>query len=270
MQKFISSLLSIAVVFFAACQSGSEQSAQTEQKAAMSDMPLKITLKENKEGFAVVELFTSEGCSSCPPADRLTEELAKEAEAKGQDVYILAFHVDYWNRLGWRDRFSKQAFSNRQYWYAEQFKQGTVYTPQMIVNGATEFVGSRRAEAKEAIREALTQTEENQIQIDLTNTEKAGEIAYTIDEVPENTQLHYAWVEKDLSSKVKSGENRGRNLHHYSVVWDLKTIDQPQTSGKLALDFAHQDGGKYELIAFLQHEKGAKILGASRYEFEIN
>ena len=94
----------------------------------------------NDKGFAVLELFTSEGCSSCPPADELIERIQKEAGDKS--VYILAYHVDYWNRLGWKDAFSQPEFSKRQYWYHQLFTS-QVYTPQLIINGQNEFVGQR-------------------------------------------------------------------------------------------------------------------------------
>ncbi len=91
-------------------------------------------------GFAVVELFTSQGCSSCPSADKLIEKVRQETIAAR--VYLLAYHVDYWDHLGWKDSFSKAKFSARQRQYARWFSQGNVYTPQMVVNGAREFVGS--------------------------------------------------------------------------------------------------------------------------------
>src|SRR6187402_1594915 len=92
-------------------------------------------------GFAVVELYTSEGCSSCPPADELVSKIQKESN--GQPVYILAFHVDYWNRLGWKDVFGDAAYSKRQNDYAQYLKLPSVYTPQIVVNGKKEFVGSQ-------------------------------------------------------------------------------------------------------------------------------
>jgi hypothetical protein len=97
--------------------------------------------------FAVVELFTSEGCSSCPPADRLLARIADEAAHSGQPVYALAFHVGYWDRLEWSDRFADPAFSRRQERYAAALGMPAVYTPEMIVNGRASFVGSdeRRA-----------------------------------------------------------------------------------------------------------------------------
>jgi hypothetical protein len=106
-------------------------------------------------GVAVIELFTSEGCSSCPPADALLERFVGDAQRSGQPVYGLSFHVDYWDHLGWKDRYSSAAYSQRQSRYARRLGLGSLYTPQMIVNGTREFVGSNRAAADAAIREAL-------------------------------------------------------------------------------------------------------------------
>lgn len=114
----------------------------------------KITPKpQAKTGFAVVELFTSEGCSSCPPADALLAQIEKESQNK--PVYLLAFHVDYWNRLGWKDRFSSTKFSSRQNQYANWLNLKTVYTPQVVVNGSREFVGSEENIFRNSIKTAL-------------------------------------------------------------------------------------------------------------------
>src|SRR4051812_46079004 len=106
-------------------------------------------------GVAVVELFTSEGCSSCPPADRLLADLASEAARVGQPVFTLSFHVDYWNGLGWADPFSRPAYSERQRSYADALGGGT-YTPEMTVNGKAAFVGSDAARARSEVRKALS------------------------------------------------------------------------------------------------------------------
>src|SRR5215831_17181987 len=112
------------------------------------------TITYQKLPFAVVELFTSEGCSSCPPADALLADLKSYANGTDKNIYVLSFHVDYWNRLGWRDPFSDAAYSARQTQYDQHFGS-SVYTPQMIVNGKQQFVGSEKKTASEAIAAAL-------------------------------------------------------------------------------------------------------------------
>lgn len=108
-----------------------------------------------EDAFAVVELFTSEGCSSCPPADRLLGDFVDDARNNDKRIFALAFHVDYWNYLGWEDIYASSEFSDRQRTYAEALKTNRIYTPQMIVNGNDEFVGSNRNRAKKSIRSAL-------------------------------------------------------------------------------------------------------------------
>ncbi len=106
-----------------------------------------------EKGFAVLELFTSEGCSSCPPADELLAKIQKESE--GKSIYILAYHVDYWDRLGWKDMFSSADYSKRQTQYGQWLHKSSVYTPQLIVNGKAEFVGSSESAIREAIAAQL-------------------------------------------------------------------------------------------------------------------
>lgn len=102
--------------------------------------PDKSNLENKGEGFAVVELFTSEGCSSCPPADELLADIQKET--KGKNVFLLAFHVDYWDRLGWKDRFSKEQNTDRQRQYKQWLGLNVMYTPQFVINGSSEFAGN--------------------------------------------------------------------------------------------------------------------------------
>jgi hypothetical protein len=112
--------------------------------------------KKDSKGFAVLELFTSEGCSSCPPADELLNQLQQQ-DAQEQ-LYILAFHVDYWDHQGWKDRFSSYAYSQRQQQYAEWFKLRSIYTPQLVVSGQHELVGSDGGAVSAAVNRALGQT----------------------------------------------------------------------------------------------------------------
>lgn len=215
------------------------------------------------KGFAVLELFTSEGCSSCPPADELMERIQKEAGDK--PVYVLAYHVDYWDRQGWKDIFSNPDFSKRQYWYKSKFTS-QVYTPQLILNGSTEFVGSDEREIKNTLANTLNGTATNTLTLKAQQQAGKLNIQYQLGTKPAQGQLTIAIVQKHAVSKVKAGENEGRTLSHAQIVRSLSTFiiteqAQGQESIMLPLGF---DAQNWEVIGMLQNPETGKILSASR------
>ncbi len=115
----------------------------------------------NANPFAVVQLFTSQGCSSCPPADRLLDKVKEDYD----NVAVLSYHVDYWNRLGWKDPFSKKEYTELQYAYGNKFGGGNVYTPQAVINGKLHFVGSNEAKMKGNLSKFLKDSAENTVAI---------------------------------------------------------------------------------------------------------
>lgn len=172
----------------------------------------------------VVELFTSEGCSSCPPADRLLADLIGE-HAGDAAFFPLAYHVDYWNNLGWTDAFSSAAFSDRQRAYARTSASDRVYTPQMIVNGVAAFVGSDRDKALAAIAKARKEPARARVRATrerITPGEPlAVDCAVSAPEgrsLPGDVRVLALLVEDGLSSRVTSGENKGLVLRHERVV----------------------------------------------------
>src|ERR1700712_584509 len=147
----------------------------------------KKAIAETK-GFAVVELFTSEGCSSCPPADELVSRI--ENEVKDKPVYILAYHVDYWDRLGWKDVFSSADFSKRQRDYAGYLHLQSVYTPQIVVNGKTEFVGSEEGNLRNAIKSNLQKNSTASIALNVDDiSQNQANIKYNTTGADKNTVL---------------------------------------------------------------------------------
>src|SRR6476620_7491270 len=214
--------------------------------------------KNNKaSGFAVVELFTSEGCSSCPPAD---EAVARLLSKNLDNVYILSFHVDYWNRMGWTDPFSEAQFSERQQKYATTLAVKDIYTPQVIVNGATEFVGSDETKLNQVIEANLHNTASDLV----IETKRAGNsVAVNYQTSAQGALLNLALVQPEATTEVKRGENSGRTLHHVNIVRMLQTtnarekgnltIEIPQVLARLPL----------EVVAFTQSKKTLKILGAA-------
>lgn len=137
-----------------------------------------MVLTVQREITRYIQLFTSQGCSSCPPADRLLKEISDKYADK--NVHVLSYHVDYWNRLGWKDTFSQKVFSDKQYAYAKTFKLNTVYTSQAIVNGAREFVGSNRAIMETAIKEFNNSTQNASSTIRAERVDDSLRITYTI------------------------------------------------------------------------------------------
>ena len=220
-------------------------------------------------GFAVVELFTSEGCSSCPPADVLATKIAKDAKEKGQNVQVLAMHVDYWDRLGWKDRFASAEFSARQRAYAAALGKhggdGGVYTPEMVVNGASGFVGSDSGKAREAIDKALAEPARVEIKPTIA-PRKAGEpvrVAMTITGDAAGLVACAALVESGLRESVKAGENRGRTLEHERVVRAFATHAIKEGAAEVSLTLP--EGVKEEncrVVVFVQDEK-TMLIGAA-------
>lgn len=182
----------------------------------------------------LVELFTSEGCSSCPPADDLLSKLAKAQTIPGVAVIALGEHVDYWNNLGWVDPYSKADFSQRQRGYSEVFALESVYTPQMIVDGHEEFVGGDWNRARAAIVKAA-QAPKGRIDLVLTNTTDLDQNSRTISltlqikDLPsgnssDDSDVFLAITENNLQTQVSRGENNGRYLRHSAVVRELNVV----------------------------------------------
>jgi hypothetical protein len=217
------------------------------------------------KGFAVVELFTSEGCSSCPPADQLMARI--QQDSKGQPVYILAFHVDYWNRLGWKDVFSDASYTQRQNQYAAWLRLQSVYTPQVVVNGSKEFVGSQEATLRTAISNGLQEASPAQLTLgDITLDNGKVALRYQAKNAGHHTSLLIAIVQRSATSQVKAGENTGRTLSHVQIVRQLQTVKVDANSngaGFLPLP-AGVNTSDEEIIAFLQDDNNGHIIAATR------
>ncbi|MDP9079808.1 MAG: DUF1223 domain-containing protein [Bacteroidota bacterium] len=231
--------------------------------AFINNRNIRKPIADNK-GFAVIELFTSEGCSSCPPADALVAKI--QQESKDKPVYILAYHVDYWDRLGWKDQFSSADFSKRQYEYTTYLKTQGPYTPQIVVNGKTEFVGSQEGTLRDAIGKALKKNSDTQVSLNVAAiNSKQAELKYTMSGGDKNTVLEVAAVEKAATSKVASGENGGRTLSHVQIVRSLQQVALTDAAGSATILLpAGFDAKSWEIIGFLQNRKSGAITGATK------
>eukprot|EP01133_Synstelium_polycarpum_P021247 gene21247-25523_t len=178
----------------------------------------------SESSFAVVELFTSEGCSSCPPADALIAKIEKES--LDLPIYILAYHVDYWDKLGWKDPFSSSKFSARQHQYANWLNLSTLYTPQIVVNGSQEFVGSEESTLRKSIAAVCSKSAKNDLKISLNKSDDQSlDLEYHTGQQTKNYSLFIALVTPKASSQVLRGENKGRMLSHVQIVTWIKNIN---------------------------------------------
>ena len=218
-------------------------------------------------GFAVIELFTSEGCSSCPPADAVVAKIEKESA--GKPIYILAFHFDYWNRLGWKDAFSSAAYSQRQNQYAHWLNLSSVYTPQIVVNGRTEFVGSEEGTLRNAIKTNLAKNAVAQINLsDITINQNKAELRYQIQGETTSCVLLLAVVQKSAQTKVERGENAGHTLSHVQIVRGIESISLKGDKGSASIELPKGfDAHESEIIAFVQNTSNGEITGATKTVF---
>jgi len=220
----------------------------------------------------LVELFTAEGCSSCPPADTLLEKLIDAQPPAGVQVVGLGEHVDYWDRLGWKDRFSSAALTARQQKYANRSKGADIYTPQMVVDGQDAFVGSDLAAARRAIERAIAGPHGSvRINVDEAAANVAH-VALAVTGLPasaagDRADLLVAITEDRLRTEVKRGENQGRTLTHAAVVRDMRTVAEGVSSSsaaeatiKLASDWARPN---LKVVAFVQERGSRRVLATA-------
>jgi hypothetical protein len=255
----------IVVFALIACSGfAGKKKSHTEKDAAAKKMSGSYT------PVAVLELFTSEGCSSCPSADNLLPQLAK----LDSNIIPLSFHVDYWNRLGWTDPFSNSDFTERQKQYSDQFHLESVYTPQLVVNGEYELVGSNRNSATTAIQKALAEKPAVIIHIDDVKSEKDKLlVSCHIDGDLKKVKLLAALVQEQAVMNVKAGENNGARLTHTNVVRTFIQTDARQNMNfELARPKDLTDGNLsaaeqgWTVILYTQRKEDLKITGATEYK----
>ncbi|MBA2355678.1 MAG: DUF1223 domain-containing protein [Acidobacteria bacterium] len=222
----------------------------------------------------LVELFTSEGCSSCPPADDLLRRLTREALVQGVEVIAVSEHVDYWNRLGWSDVFSSEQFSDRQRAYAHAFGSEQIYTPQMVIGGQLQAIGSDWP----AVRRAITQvarTPGARVDVVAAPDAREGRIWVGVDvhdlPVPAargRVRVLLSVVEDGLVTDVRRGENARRQLRHDGVARTLEVIghlDEARTDGRFTTSIALRpewDTTQVRVVAFLEDTRNRHVLGA--------
>ncbi len=213
----------------------------------------------------IVELFTSEGCSSCPPADSLLSRFEKTSPVPGTQVIALGEHVDYWNHGGWADRFSASRYSARQSDYSRTFGLGQVYTPQMVVDGHAQFVGSDVDAARTAIARAARQPKAD---VELTRSAGSDTLTVRVERLPDSVKSDPADVilaitEDGLSSSVGGGENAERTLEHVAVVRQLRVLGVT-SGGAFTATPTVGIGRQRHAVVFVQERSSRRIVGASQ------
>jgi hypothetical protein len=259
---------------------GAVITALTAAGSSVTEAGAKHPAAGGQRAPVLVELFTSEGCSSCPPADELLSRLELSQPIAGAEVIALSEHVDYWNRLGWTDPYSSAEFSTRQNDYARIFNTDDVYTPQMIVDGRTQFVGSSSSKAREAIEDSARDSKAS-VTVSVASVASGDKnaasltIAVGVEGLPEiskgdSAEVLLAITESGLRSNVSSGENAGRRLTHSAVVRRfsrLGSID-PQKSGAFSaqpvvrIDRAWKREN-LKAVVFVQERAKRRVLGAA-------
>ncbi len=221
---------------------------------------------------AVLELFTSEGCSSCPPADALLSTLLKNSRKGGVPIIAVAYHVDYWDYLGWKDRFASKEFSDRQRAYARVLGDRQTYTPQLVFNGTKGFVGSDRDRANYELRRAAEHPLPQDATMTAEVTKDRSQLRLHVSGAPGEADrtCTVLLVEDDLESKVTAGENSGRNLRHDAVVRALAetTLDaagHAEVALKIPEDLKRRDAS---IVVILRAPKSLEVRAAAQIGLE--
>ena len=238
-------------------------SSRMKSKESITNLKTGMSVPGNKS-VAVLELFTSQGCSSCPPADRLMGSYTSK-----ENVIVLSFHVDYWNRMGWKDPFSSKEYTIRQYDYASAL-HSDVYTPQLVVNGESEMIGSDADKISTAINKVLAEQSEVTLSIKTAKVENGKvNINFDVSGNTGNSVLNIALVEKKTSTDVKAGENGGATLTNYNVVTNFKTINRVSDGNNVAtIDIpSSPDLNNLSVVVYLQQKKNNKISAADQANF---
>jgi len=218
--------------------------------------------------FVVLELFTSQGCAVCPPAEKLLGKILEDAKKNNKPVYAMEYHVDYWNKYGWKDPYSKFQYTLRQRNYISVLSETQAYTPQLMVNGRQALLGSDEKLVNESVAKELKTP--GTVNLEINYQRMASDtmlIGYNASKTDKNYFLKIALVRKTAANAVNVGENAGKTLLHHNVVMLFSSFDLNTKTGtvKVPLNKIIPDKN-YMLIAFVQHRQTMKILGACSAE----
>jgi hypothetical protein len=222
-------------------------------------------VKPASQPVVVLELFTSQGCSSCPPADRALQAITQQAARSGQQVYGLSFHVDYWNRLGWQDPFSNKLFTDRQRQYDRALNSQT-YTPQLVINGRQDVIGGQKGKIKQAIQAIQQQSASAFVGVDgsVSHDTKQVTVRYALSAAGPY-RVNVALVQKEARTEVKNGENGGRTLVNTNVVRQFKTINMAGQLGSVTLPLpTGLTSDQTSVLVYVQRADTGQVVGAKQ------
>ncbi len=238
---------------------------------ASSILMLTLTTSPQDAPASDARKSTAEGCSSCPPADRLLQDLDRQQPVPGANLIVLSEHVDYWNHDGWKDPFSSSLLTDRQNSYVTHFGLSSAYTPQMIVDGSAEFVGNSPQKAKAALQKALamnkTEVRVSSISVDGTTLQAHVDAGALPQHGPSHAEVFVVVALNHAESQVLVGENGGHRLTHVGVVRSLTKIGRVDTKKNFGADVRvplnpTDDSANLRVIAFVQASGPGKVLGA--------
>ncbi|WP_263408347.1 DUF1223 domain-containing protein [Terriglobus tenax] len=221
----------------------------------------------------VVELFTSEGCSSCPPADKLLQRLNHTRTSSGQLVIAISEHVTYWNQLGWKDPFSAETYTARQQGYGTQFQLPDVYTPQMVINGQQQIVGNDEAGLTKAFQNAARQPQMalNILSADAVGKDLAVRFSAKGLSLRDPLKIIAVLTQDEATSSVKRGENSGRTLAHVAVARSLTTVATVKQDGeqtvRVPIDASLAAAGTKRHLVLLAQESSGAVAGSDTRSF---
>ena len=273
MKIFLTSLAALATCPMLAFQANAQTQASPQTQATAQ--PQQAAADSGRKPV-LVELFTAEGCSTCPPAEAMALKMEQQV-LPGADVIVLEEHVDYWNQYGWIDPFSSGEWTERQRDYVSKLADKSPYTPEMVVDGQTQFVGNNGREAQQAIEKAVREPETS---VTVTGGKQdpkdSADFEVSVGELEGNTsgdtaEVWLAVTEDGLHSSVTRGENAGHVLNHAAVLRSLHKIGVAQAKGEKT-SFAANSRVKFKsdwkrenlrVVVFVQEKKSRKILGAA-------
>jgi len=261
MQKRVISILSLMLFFYAfSTIKSSERSGVSQSGQASKDSSF--------QPFALMEIFTSEGCSNCPPAYKVVDRMLDKASQFHQNVMLLDYHVDYFNDP-WVDPYSSPLYTERQENYGRRFPNAGVYTPEMVVNGNEALLASNSKRVQTAVWKAVNEVPVSQIRITEARFTKKGiiRVRYVTENIPGDSLIHIVMAQTAVVQKITSGENAGATLTHHNVVRSINLVKAKEGNIDIAVPATHvSDSAEYMIIAFRQLLPSLKITAAAQKE----